>query len=74
MGCHLWGLTESDTTEATLAAAAAAAAVDKWRGGIYLEIGIDIHTLLYIKQITSKDLLYNTGNSVLCNDLYGKRI
>ena len=24
-GCHLWGHTESDTTEATLAAAAAAA-------------------------------------------------
>ena len=27
VGCHLWGRTESDTTEVTLAAAAAAAAV-----------------------------------------------
>ena len=27
------------------------------------EIGIDIYTLLYIKWITNKDLLYNTGNS-----------
>ena len=28
-----------------------------------LEIGIDIYTLLYIKLITNKDLLYSTGNS-----------
>ena len=27
------------------------------------KIGIDIYTLLYIKQITNKDLLYSTGNS-----------
>ena len=27
------------------------------------KIGIDIYTLLYIKQITTKDLLYITGNS-----------
>ena len=59
MGSHRVGHNLSDL------AAAAAAAVDKWRGGIYLEIGIDIHTLLYIKQITSKDLLYNTGNSLV---------
>ena len=32
-------------------------------GGINWEIGNDIYTLLYIKQITNKDLLYNTGNS-----------
>ena len=31
--------------------------------GINWEIGIDIYTLLYIKQITNKDLLYSTGNS-----------
>ena len=34
------------------------------RGGrINWEIGIDIYTLLHIKQITNKDLLYSTGNS-----------
>ena len=33
-------------------------------GGINWEIGIDIYTLLYIKQITNKDLLYSTGNSI----------
>ena len=27
-----------------------------------MEIGIDIETLLYIKQITDKDLQYSTGN------------
>ena len=34
------------------------------KGGeaIHLEIGIDIETLLYIKQITDKNLLYSTGN------------
>ena len=32
-------------------------------GGISWEIGIDIYTLLYIKQITNKNLLYSTGNS-----------
>ena len=32
--------------------------------GINWEIGIDIYTLLYIKLITNKDLLYSTGNSI----------
>ena len=32
-------------------------------GGINWEIGIDIYTLLHIKQITNKNLLYSTGNS-----------
>ena len=36
---------------------------DKARGGINWEIGTDIYTLLYIKQIINKDLLYSTGNS-----------
>ena len=31
--------------------------------GIDGEIWIDIYTLLYIKHITNKDLLYSTGNS-----------
>ena len=29
-----------------------------------LKIGIDTYTLLYIKQMTNKDLLYSTGNSI----------
>ena len=31
--------------------------------GINQEIGIDMYTLLHIKQITNKNLLYSTGNS-----------
>ena len=32
-------------------------------GGINWKIGIDIYTLLYIKKITIKNLLYSIGNS-----------
>ena len=34
-----------------------------WGGGKNWEIGIDIYTLLYIKQITNKNLLYSTENA-----------
>ena len=34
-----------------------------WEGGIDWETGIDVYTLLYLKQITNKDLLHGTGNS-----------
>ena len=39
--------------------------VTRWvvGGGINREIGIDLYTLLYIKQITDKDLVYSIGNS-----------
>ena len=36
-------------------------------GGIVREFGIDMCTLLYLKWITNKDLLYNTGNSAQYN-------
>ena len=41
---------------------------ETWVGGeqgINQELGINIHTLLYIRQITNKGLLYSTGNSIL---------
>ena len=51
------------------------------RAGINWETGIDIYILLYMKQITYKDLLYlyysiqhREFYSILCNDLYGERI
>ena len=36
----------------------------------------DIYTLLWIKWITSKDLLYSIRNStsILCNEVHGKKI
>ena len=40
------------------------------RGGINWKYGINRCTLLYIKQVNNKDLLYSTGNySVSCNNL-----
>ena len=33
-------------------------------GRLNWELWIGIYTLLYIKQITNKDLLYGTGNSI----------
>ena len=34
--------------------------------GIVREYGIDMYTLLYLKWIMNKDLLYSTGNSAQC--------
>ena len=35
-----------------------------WRGGIVREFGIGMYTLLYVKWITNKDLLYSTGKKI----------
>ena len=37
--------------------------------GINQEFGINIYTLLYIKQMTIKDLPYSTGNYIQYNNL-----
>ena len=37
-----------------------------WGKGIVMEFGMDMYTLLYLKWITNKDLLYSTGNSAQC--------
>ena len=34
--------------------------------GIVREFGMDMYTLLYLKWITNKDLLYGIGNSAQC--------
>ena len=34
--------------------------------GIVRKFGMDTYTLLYLKWITNKDLLYSTGNSAQC--------
>ena len=33
---------------------------------IIREFGIDVYTLLYLKWMTNKDLLYSTGSSAQC--------
>ena len=35
--------------------------------GIVREFGMDMYTVLYLKWITNKDLLYNTWNSAQCH-------
>ena len=37
-----------------------------WGKGIIMEFGMDMYTLLYLKWITNKDLLYSTWNSIQC--------
>ena len=44
----------------------------KERGGLNQKFGIDTYTLVYIKQITNKDLLYSTGISTQYNAYMGK--
>ena len=36
---------------------------ERVEGGIDLDCGIDKHTVLYLKQMTNKDLLHNIGNA-----------
>ena len=36
----------------------------EWEEGIVREFGMHMYSLLYVKWITNKDLLYSTGNSV----------
>ena len=39
---------------------------EEWGGGIVTECGMDMHTLLYLKWITNKDLVYSIANSHQC--------
>ena len=39
---------------------------DGWREGIVREFGTDMYTLLYLKRITNKDLLYSRESSAQC--------
>ena len=41
--------------------------VVSWGKGTVRESGMDMHTLLYLKWITNKDLLCGTGNSAHCD-------
>ena len=43
-----------------------AARREGWGGGIIREFGMDMYTLVYLKWITNKVVLYSTGNSAQC--------
>ena len=38
--------------------------VEGWWEGIVRDFGIDMYTLVYLKWITNKNLLYSTGNYI----------
>ena len=42
------------------------ARVKRWGNVTIRELGMDMYTLLYLKQITNKILLHSTGNSAQC--------
>ena len=46
---------------------------DGWKGIVW-EFGIDMYTLVYLKWITSKDLLLMELWSVLCGSLEGRAV
>ena len=46
----------------------------EWEDGIIREFGMDMYTLLFLKWITNKDLLYSTGNSAQCGPLNGRGV
>ena len=69
----MWNLKRNDTTELTykteidLQNELMAARQGRIAGGgIVREMEIDMYTLLYLKWITNKVLLYSTGNSAQC--------
>ena len=37
-----------------------------WGEGVARDLGVDMYTLLCLKWIANKDLLYSTGNSAQC--------
>ena len=66
----MWNLKENGTNEIIYKTEADSQTqktnlwLPKGKGGINQELGIKIYTLLYIKYITNKDLLYSTGNYI----------
>ena len=40
---------------------------EEWKEGLVREFGMDMYTLLYLKWITNKDLLYSIWNSICGN-------
>ena len=47
---------------------------ETWWGGIKQDVGMNIHTLLHVREITNKDLLCSTGNLISYDNLYEKTL
>ena len=66
---YMWNLKRNDTNELTKQKETHR--LREWAygcqgEGIVREFGIDMYTLLYLKWIANKELVYNTGNSAQC--------
>ena len=61
---YMWNLKINDTNELTKQAHRLWKQNYCWGEGRVREFGMDMYTLLYLKWITNKDLLYSTWNSV----------
>ena len=49
--------------------------MEEWGERVDSDLGMDMYTLLYLQWMTSKDLLYSTGNcSMFCGSLEGREI
>ena len=64
----MWNLKRNDTNEFTYETERDSQTINLWflgvvGGEIVREFGKVMHTLLYSKRITNKDVLYSTGNS-----------
>ena len=72
MGYSLWGCKESDTTKrlththTDVKNELTVTKKEEWGEGIVREFGMDMYTLLYLKWVTNKVLLYSTGKSAQC--------
>ena len=70
---YVWSLKINDTNELIYKSRRDTQRMNLWlpegkdQEGIVREFGVDMYTLLYLKQITNKALLYSTGNSVPCH-------
>ena len=74
---YMWNLKKSDTNELSLQnrnrvtdfqneGAYGCQGWEGWEGRIVREFGMDVYTLLHLKWITNKDLLYSLQNSAQC--------
>ena len=59
----IWNLRRNDTNRLRLREQTYGYWGKGWREGTVREFGMDMYTLLYLKWVTNKDLLYSTWNS-----------
>ena len=69
---YMWNLKRNDANELMKQKETQTQRMNLWllgsgQGGIVREFRMDMYTLLYLKWITNRHLLYSTGNSAQCH-------